>query len=320
MTLIQRNLNGLFGWGVIFVIGACLAAGVELLAPWIETMTWGRGLGITLLLLAGLGVLDLSAGGTGGAIGHALAGTLRSLAGTAGSIAVLTAILLGGLVLAFDLSISELISALQNRYLSMQEADEPKTRKTERTRPVASRAPQPKAEEPEDEPVLVPLQGVGVSDSDEEAEEERDAIDLKLLRDEPEIELVARRKKEKEEPEVLAPVLKLPHASEEVTDEEGRHSWIKPDLSLLFDLPVAVARERASHRTRNGRAHDRLDSEDLAFHTRVREAYLQIARDEPERVRVVNAAASVEETHQQVIDIVLPFLESRGQRLEVRGQ
>jgi dTMP kinase len=87
---------------------------------------------------------------------------------------------------------------------------------------------------------------------------------------------------------------------------------LKPDLTVLFDLPVAEARERASHRTRNGRPGDRLDSEDETFHTRVREAYLRIASDEPERVRLVNASDSIEETHVRVLDIVIPFLENRG--------
>jgi dTMP kinase len=87
---------------------------------------------------------------------------------------------------------------------------------------------------------------------------------------------------------------------------------LKPDLTLLFDLPVTEARERASHRTRNGRPGDRLDSEDETFHTRVREAYLRIASDEPERVRIVNASDSIEETHVRVLDIVIPYLENRG--------
>jgi dTMP kinase len=87
---------------------------------------------------------------------------------------------------------------------------------------------------------------------------------------------------------------------------------LKPDLTLLFDLPVAVARERASHRTRNGRPGDRIDSEDAAFHERVREAYLKIAEAEPARVIVVNALDSIEETHARVIEIVIPFLEQRG--------
>ncbi|HEX8160911.1 MAG TPA: dTMP kinase [Pyrinomonadaceae bacterium] len=95
---------------------------------------------------------------------------------------------------------------------------------------------------------------------------------------------------------------------------------LKPDLTLLFDLPVEQARARASHRTRDGRGGDRLESEDAAFHGRVREAYLKLAADEPDRVRVIDAARSVEETHASVTEIVLPFLESRGQSPEVRGQ
>ncbi|MDT7542664.1 MAG: dTMP kinase [Acidobacteriota bacterium] len=87
---------------------------------------------------------------------------------------------------------------------------------------------------------------------------------------------------------------------------------LKPDLTLLFDLPVAEAQERASHRIRNGRPGDRIDSEDEAFHARVREAYLQIAAADPARVRIVNASDSIEETHTRVLNIVIPFLESRS--------
>ena len=86
---------------------------------------------------------------------------------------------------------------------------------------------------------------------------------------------------------------------------------LKPDLTLLFDLPVEQARERACLRTRNGRPGDRLDSENPEFHGRVRAAYLEIAASEPARVRVIDAARSVEETHASVRDIVLPFLDSR---------
>ena len=62
MHLLRGGLVGLFGWGVVFVILAALIAGAELLMPWIETMTWGRGLGIALLATSALGLLDLSDG------------------------------------------------------------------------------------------------------------------------------------------------------------------------------------------------------------------------------------------------------------------
>jgi dTMP kinase len=95
---------------------------------------------------------------------------------------------------------------------------------------------------------------------------------------------------------------------------------LKPDLTLLFDLPVAAARERVRQLRRPERPEgDKLEAEDLAFHERVRSCYLRIADAEPERVRVVDASRSIEEVHQRVLDIVAPLLENRGQRLEVRG-
>src|SRR5204863_10090514 len=53
---------------------------------------------------------------------------------------------------------------------------------------------------------------------------------------------------------------------------------LKPDLTLLFDLPVAEGGERTRKRKDEKQESDRLDSEDKEFHTRVREAYLQIAK------------------------------------------
>ncbi len=86
---------------------------------------------------------------------------------------------------------------------------------------------------------------------------------------------------------------------------------LMPDLTLIFDLPVDESQRRAQLRSRKGHQHDRLDAEDAAFHTRVRDAYQRIANAEPERVRVIDAAGSVQETQAQVMRIVMPFLESR---------
>ncbi|HVF29297.1 MAG TPA: hypothetical protein VM943_13705, partial [Pyrinomonadaceae bacterium] len=86
-------------------------------------------------------------------------------------------------------------------------------------------------------------------------------------------------------------------------------SGLQPDLTLLFDVPVEEGRRRASQRMhKDGEANDRLDLEDPAFQRRVREAYLRIAEAEPERVRVVDSRASVEETHAVVMDIVTSTL------------
>jgi dTMP kinase len=86
---------------------------------------------------------------------------------------------------------------------------------------------------------------------------------------------------------------------------------LMPDLTLIFDLSVAECGVRAHRRTHDGHKGDRLDSEDASFHTRVRDAYLEIARHEPERVRIIDAGGSIEETHTLVMNIVMRFIESR---------
>jgi dTMP kinase len=92
---------------------------------------------------------------------------------------------------------------------------------------------------------------------------------------------------------------------------------LKPDLTLLFDLSVAASGERSRLRSNAsdgvGETSDRLELEAENFHTRVRDAYLKIAAAEPERVRIIDASLSVAEIHAHVLDIVIPFLENRGQ-------
>jgi dTMP kinase len=88
---------------------------------------------------------------------------------------------------------------------------------------------------------------------------------------------------------------------------------LKPDLTLIFDLPVAECLARTSRRTETDNQTDRLDAEDAAFHTRVRNAYLKLAAEEPERVRVISASGSINETHDRVLEVVIPFLESKVQ-------
>ncbi|HEY0385546.1 MAG TPA: dTMP kinase [Pyrinomonadaceae bacterium] len=90
---------------------------------------------------------------------------------------------------------------------------------------------------------------------------------------------------------------------------------LKPDLTLVFDLPVAECLARTRRRAGSAGSEsgvDRLDSENAAFYTRVRNAYLAIAAAEPERVRLVEAGGSVNETHTLVQQLVIPFLEERG--------
>jgi dTMP kinase len=86
---------------------------------------------------------------------------------------------------------------------------------------------------------------------------------------------------------------------------------LTPDLTLLFDLSVAESAVRTRRRV-EAKHSDRLDSENVAFHMRVRDAYLEIAKAHPERVRLIDARGSVQETHKVVMEIVMPFLQGRS--------
>jgi len=86
---------------------------------------------------------------------------------------------------------------------------------------------------------------------------------------------------------------------------------LKPDLTLLFDLSVVESTVRTRRRVKSKHT-DRLDIENPDFHMRVREAYLEIAKAEPQRVRIIDARHSVQETHTAVKNIVMPFLQERG--------
>jgi dTMP kinase len=86
---------------------------------------------------------------------------------------------------------------------------------------------------------------------------------------------------------------------------------LTPDLTLLFDLTVRESAMRTRRRLAAKRS-DRLDSEDVEFHERVRNAYLEIAKANSGRVRVVDARGSVQQTHSLVMDIVIPFLGAKG--------
>jgi dTMP kinase len=95
---------------------------------------------------------------------------------------------------------------------------------------------------------------------------------------------------------------------------------LKPDLTLLFDLSVDDSTARTQRRANGRQQGDRLDSEHADFHTRVRDAYLHLARAEPERVKIIETNQPVEITHERVKEIVIPFLTSRGHVCnELRG-
>ncbi|HCZ48846.1 MAG TPA: dTMP kinase [Gammaproteobacteria bacterium] len=74
--------------------------------------------------------------------------------------------------------------------------------------------------------------------------------------------------------------------------------------ALLLDLPVELGLARAKNRS----ASDRFEQESLAFHTRVREAYLRRAAEQPHRYRVIDAAAPPERVRAAVEAAVTDLL------------
>ena len=84
----------------------------------------------------------------------------------------------------------------------------------------------------------------------------------------------------------------LGHVAPEVLNAMERVTIgdLKPDLTIILDVPVEIGMQRAVAR-RGTDAPDRFEAEDAKFHQQLREAYRQIAASEPERCVLIDAAA-----------------------------
>ena len=76
---------------------------------------------------------------------------------------------------------------------------------------------------------------------------------------------------------------------------------LRPDLTLLLDLPVAVGLERTRRRAEWNRFED---TETAAFFERVRSAYLSLAAAEPERFEIVDGSGSVDDADAAIREVV----------------
>ena len=85
----------------------------------------------------------------------------------------------------------------------------------------------------------------------------------------------------------------------------------RPALTLLFEVPVEVSRERlASRQSTLPFMRDRIEEADSAFFDRVRKGYRAIAEGDPGRVKTINAAGTIEEVSAEVWKQIEPLLKS----------
>lgn len=75
-------------------------------------------------------------------------------------------------------------------------------------------------------------------------------------------------------------------------------SGLKPDLTFIFDLDVKTALERV------GKSQDRMESAGLEFFEKTRKGYLEIGKEEPDRVKVINSNDNIENIFDQVKNII----------------
>jgi dTMP kinase len=82
--------------------------------------------------------------------------------------------------------------------------------------------------------------------------------------------------------------------------EQWVHADLQPDLTLLFDVPLEVARERLS----SGRALDKFEQEKDDFFQRVRDVYLMRAQAFPSRIQVIDSTRPITDVSAQVEQVV----------------
>jgi dTMP kinase len=87
---------------------------------------------------------------------------------------------------------------------------------------------------------------------------------------------------------------------------------LTPDLTLLFDIDPLEAQRRLEGRRTGELGMSRFDNEELEFHHRVREGYLELATAEPTRVRVIDATQNLEATFRQGMLAVMELAAQRG--------
>ncbi len=78
--------------------------------------------------------------------------------------------------------------------------------------------------------------------------------------------------------------------------EQWVQGSLRPDATILLDIPVDIGMQRVRERGET----DRFEQEQLSFFNRIREAYLKLANEDPERFHVIDTQSSIEDVHKQL--------------------
>ncbi len=76
----------------------------------------------------------------------------------------------------------------------------------------------------------------------------------------------------------------------------------KPDLTLVFDVDIETSMKRV------GSQQDRMEKSGKDFFNRVRNGYLELAKQEPERIKVIDTTKSIEEVQKDVVEIIDQYI------------
>ena len=77
---------------------------------------------------------------------------------------------------------------------------------------------------------------------------------------------------------------------------------LKPDLTMLFDVSTETAQERV------GSEKDRMESAGIEFHRKVRKGYLELYKEEPDRIKLINANNSIETVFEDAKKIIIDLI------------
>ena len=81
-----------------------------------------------------------------------------------------------------------------------------------------------------------------------------------------------------------------------------------PDITFILDIPAKVGMERANKRRNDRLTVDRFEKDNLTIQEARRQAFLEIARSEPERCRIIDASRNIDEIAKDIENITLRFL------------